>query len=81
MGEFKKGAFFMALDLGIPILPVTINGTGKILPPGTIDLFPGRATIEIHRPIAVDGYTLENMGDMIAEVRSVIEKGLNASGS
>ncbi len=81
MGEFKKGAFFMALDLGIPILPITINGTGKILPPGTIDLFPGRATMEIHRPIAVDGYTLENMGDLMAEVRAVIEKGLNTNES
>ncbi len=33
MGDFKKGAFYMALDLGIPVLPITIIGTGKILPP------------------------------------------------
>ena len=32
MGPFKKGAFKMALDLGLPILPVTIKGTRAILP-------------------------------------------------
>ncbi|MBN2223590.1 MAG: 1-acyl-sn-glycerol-3-phosphate acyltransferase [Deltaproteobacteria bacterium] len=81
MGEFKKGAFIMALDLGIPILPVTITGTSKILPPGTINLLPGRAVMTIHRPISVEGYTLENVGDLMGKVRSVIQGTLDASAS
>ncbi len=81
MGDFKKGAFFMALDLGIPILPITITGTGKVLPPGTINLFPGRVTMTIHKPIPVTGYSLENMGDLMGEVRSVIQGGLDANAS
>jgi 1-acyl-sn-glycerol-3-phosphate acyltransferase len=76
MGDFKKGAFIMALDLGIPILPITITGTNKILPPGTVNLMPGRVRMTIHEPIAVSGYTLETMGDLMAEVRSVIQGGL-----
>jgi len=32
IGNFKKGAFKMALDLDLPILPVTIIGTKEILP-------------------------------------------------
>ena len=79
MGDFKKGAFFMALDLGIPILPVTITGTKDILPPGTVNLMPGRVTMTIHKPITVSGYTLETMEDLMAEVRSVIQGGLDKS--
>ncbi len=79
MGDFKKGAFFMALDLGIPILPVTITGTKDILPPGTVNLMPGRVRMTIHKPIAVSGYTLETIGDLMAEVRSVIQGGLDKS--
>jgi len=73
MGEFKKGAFVMALDLGIPILPISITGTEKILPPGTIDLMPGRVAMKIHRPIPVEGYTLQNIEDLMGTVRSVIQ--------
>jgi 1-acyl-sn-glycerol-3-phosphate acyltransferase len=76
MGEFKKGAFIMALDLGIPILPITITGTNKILPPGTVNLMPGRVTMTIHKPISVDGFTLDTVEDLMAEVRSVIQGGL-----
>lgn len=81
MGDFKKGAFIMALDLGIPILPVTITGTGKILPPHTMDLMPGRVTMKIHKPIAVDGYSVETMGELMSTVRSVIESGLDTKAS
>jgi len=51
---FKKGAFVMAKDLDLPILPITILGTDKILPSDTFDLCPGRAQMVIHRPIPVE---------------------------
>jgi 1-acyl-sn-glycerol-3-phosphate acyltransferase len=79
MGEFKKGAFVMALDLGIPILPITITGTEKILPPGTINLMPGRVVMKIHPPISVEGYTIGNVGDLMASVRAVIQEGLDTN--
>jgi 1-acyl-sn-glycerol-3-phosphate acyltransferase len=77
MGDFKKGAFYMALDLGIPILPITIIGTGKVLPPHTIDLFPGRARMIIHEPIPVAGYDMKNVEALMERVRTVIQKSLD----
>ncbi len=38
---FKKGAFRMATDLGLPVLPVTLAGTREILPAKSLQLFPG----------------------------------------
>ncbi|HQB93162.1 MAG TPA: lysophospholipid acyltransferase family protein [Smithellaceae bacterium] len=76
LGEFKKGAFKMALDLKLPILPITIIGTNKILPSNSIDLFPGRARMIIHKPIDTSGYTDANLDELVSLTRRVVESGL-----
>ncbi len=74
---FKKGAFRMALDLGLPILPVTIVGTREILPPNTMRAFPGRAKLIFHPPIDIAGYERRNMRKLIDRVRATIESGFD----
>ena len=74
---FKKGAFFFALDLKLPILPVSIVNTRNVLPARTLKLFPGRAKMVIHPPIPVDGYTSENMNELMDKTRQVIQEGLD----
>ncbi|RJP34062.1 MAG: 1-acyl-sn-glycerol-3-phosphate acyltransferase [Actinobacteria bacterium] len=76
LGEFKKGAFVLARDLGLPILPVTITGTREILPPKTLDLFPGRATMKIHAPVDIDEYDDESLDRLSRDVRDIIQRGL-----
>lgn len=49
---FKMGAFKLAKELDLPILPVTINGAGKILPANTLSLNPGTMEMIIHEPIS-----------------------------
>ena len=51
---FKKGAFRMAQELNLPILPVTIQNTRHILPSDTIDLRPGFTRMIIGKPISVE---------------------------
>lgn len=75
MGPFKKGAFKLALDLGLPILPVTISGTGKIWPADTIDIKPGRSGLLIHKPIDITNYTEDSIRELMIHARNVIEKG------
>jgi 1-acyl-sn-glycerol-3-phosphate acyltransferase len=72
LGRFKKGAFKMALDLQVPILPVTISGTRAILPTNSFDLFPGRACMTIHPPIDIAGYNDENIDALMARTRETI---------
>ena len=76
LGAFKKGAFKMAVDLRLPILPITIVGTRDILPTDSVDLFPGRARMIIHKPIDTAGYTDDNLDELVDRARSVIESGL-----
>jgi 1-acyl-sn-glycerol-3-phosphate acyltransferase len=74
--EFKKGAFVMSLDLGLPLLPVSIVDTKYILPSGTYDLFPGRVTLVIHEPVSSKGYDEENLDALILKVWGVIKEGI-----
>jgi 1-acyl-sn-glycerol-3-phosphate acyltransferase len=71
-GNFKKGAFKLALDLNLPVLPVTIIGTRKILPTGTINLLPGRVRMIIHNPIDINQYNEESMQDLMLAARKII---------
>ena len=73
MRPFKKGAFRMALDLQLPILPITIRGTREILPSDTTSLYPGRATMIIHPAIPIDDYDRTCLDDLIVRTRQVIE--------
>ena len=77
LGEFKKGAFKMALDLNLPILPVIIKGTENILPVKTLDLFPGCAQLIIGKPIAVDNYDDSNIDELMQKTKEAMESNLN----
>jgi len=76
MREFKKGGFMMALDLGLPILPISVSGTHKILPGKSLKLLPGHARISIHEPIDVSRYSLATRDELMADVRFAIASGL-----
>ena len=73
---FKKGAFRLALDQDIPILPVTLVGTRDILPAKTLSLFPGKARMVIHPVVEPGGRTLAQMDELMAETRQAINSAL-----
>ncbi len=77
LGEFKKGAFKFALDIGVPLLPVTIINSRRILPPDSINLLPGRVTMIVHEKIDVKGYGDADIGELMSKVRSSIQSGLD----
>ena len=73
---FKKGAFNFALESGFPILPVTIKGTGKILPSNSTALFPGKVELVIHKPLSVDEYSRDNIHKLMDQSKKIIESEL-----
>lgn len=76
IGIFKKGAFKMAIDLGIPVLPITINGTRKILPKGSLDLMPGNVSMIIHKPISVKDYNEQSINELMDRTKMIINSAL-----
>ena len=77
MHEFKKGAFKFALDMGLPVLPVTIAGSRNVLPAKSMKLFAGRVKLVIHDPIDIGTYSEETMDELMDAARRRIEQGLN----
>ena len=71
-GIFKRGAFKLALDLELPILPVSLINTRNILPAGSMKIMPGKVKMVIHKPISIDGYDDKNMNELIEKVQNQI---------
>jgi 1-acyl-sn-glycerol-3-phosphate acyltransferase len=73
---FKKGAFRIAIDADLPILPVTIVGTREILPAKTLRLYPGRVRVVVHPVIEHRNTDLEHIRDLMVKTRDVIASAL-----
>jgi 1-acyl-sn-glycerol-3-phosphate acyltransferase len=52
--RFKPGAFRLAVSLGVPVLPVTIDGGFRAWPPGRVLPRPAPITITYHAPLSAD---------------------------
>ncbi len=77
LGRFKKGAFMMAVQTGIPILPVTSNGAFKVLPKKTVWFRPGHITVTIGDPIVTAGLTEKDVPDLMESTRAAVSKNLD----
>jgi len=79
MLEFKKGAFSMAKRGKATVVPMTILGTGRIMPGGKeYFCYPSRpgTRIVIHDPISAEKVQEMSDADLMEQVRTVIESGL-----
>jgi 1-acyl-sn-glycerol-3-phosphate acyltransferase len=70
--EFKKGGFSLALERGFEILPVTVNGSRRIMPKGSLVFTPGVIEVVVGDPIDVLSYTRENIQDLMDRTRGVV---------
>lgn len=82
LGEFKKGAFVMALKARIPIMPVTVLNTREVQPPGTYFIRPGQVEVIFHDPIPTNNLTLDDRNQLAEMTRAAIASALpEAAGS
>ncbi|SRR5579871_743013 len=71
-GEFKRGAALLAIQAGVPLLPVAIKGTRECLQPDSLHVRPGRVTVRFGRPIPTSGLTHRDAGRLIEETRNAV---------
>ncbi|HOM28217.1 MAG TPA: lysophospholipid acyltransferase family protein [Deltaproteobacteria bacterium] len=72
IAPFKKGGFLVALEKGLPILPVTVNGSRRVLPKKSLVFTPGPIEVVVADPIDTTGYSRENLQELVDRTRSVI---------
>jgi 1-acyl-sn-glycerol-3-phosphate acyltransferase len=71
---FKKGPFHLAMETGVPVIPVTMLGTMEIMPKGSAFCRGGTATVIFHPPI--DPKSFSSRKDLMQAVNDVIESAL-----
>lgn len=72
LGQFKKGGFMVAMQNDLPILPVTVNGSAKVLPRKGVVFSPGKIHVVVDRPIITEGYDRDNLEELMENTRGVI---------
>ncbi len=71
---FKKGPFYLAMECGVPVVPVTITGTHYIMPKARFAIKPGTVTVIFHPPIEPNDFGSREC--LMEKVRVVIDGGL-----
>lgn len=76
MGEFKPGSFKLALKAEVPIVPVTIRGSYRIMEQNGFLIKPAEVEVIISEPIATKGLTKEESANLPERVREIIGNNL-----
>ena len=71
---FKKGPFYLALECGVPVIPMTIVGTHYAMPKTRFAIKPGPVKVIFHSPIEPKDFG--DRDSLMEKVRAVIESGL-----
>jgi 1-acyl-sn-glycerol-3-phosphate acyltransferase len=71
---FKKGPFYLAMESGVPVVPVTIVGTHHILPKRRFSIRAGTVTVVFHSPLNPQQFS--DRDALLAAVRDSIESAL-----
>jgi 1-acyl-sn-glycerol-3-phosphate acyltransferase len=77
LGDFKKGVFVMAINAGVPVMPVTICSSRAIQPPGRFAIRPGTVRLIFHKEIPTTGLQPEDRDRLLLATRAAIDQGLS----
>jgi putative phosphoserine phosphatase/1-acylglycerol-3-phosphate O-acyltransferase len=71
LGAFKKGAFHLAMQAGVPIVPIVIHNASDIAPKGDFVFRPGKVRVEVLEPIQTQNWRVEDLDQHVNDVRQL----------
>jgi 1-acyl-sn-glycerol-3-phosphate acyltransferase len=75
---FKKGAFHMAIEAGVPVVPVSVDGAFDAMPPGSLRFKRVPMRVVLHDPIPTTGLTAEDVDALADRVRAIVASEVRA---
>jgi putative phosphoserine phosphatase/1-acylglycerol-3-phosphate O-acyltransferase len=66
---FKKGAFHIAMQAGVPVVPIILRNAGQLMWRGEMIAHPGTLQVAVLEPITTDSWRLEDLDTHVMEVR------------
>ena len=80
MGEFKSGSFKLATKSKVPIVPLTIDGTYRVMEANKILIKPSNINFYVHKPIYTDKLSKEEITKLPETVEHIIRSKLPNKG-
>jgi putative phosphoserine phosphatase/1-acylglycerol-3-phosphate O-acyltransferase len=76
LNRFKKGAFHLAMQAGVPIVPVVIRNAGDVMWRGSLVIRPGVIDVAVLKPIGTKSWKVAELGDRIEKIHARFERAL-----
>ena len=70
--RFKKGSFAIAIEAGIPVVPVACAGAHRIMKKNSLIIRPGKVTVRFGKPIDASDYTVERRDELAQRVHDAV---------
>jgi 1-acyl-sn-glycerol-3-phosphate acyltransferase len=75
VARFKGGSFLLAIEAGLPIVPLSIIGTRKVMPKGRLRTEPADVALVVHDPIqppAIESPTIQDARELADRVHAIV---------
>lgn len=74
MAPFKKGAFHLAMQAGVPVVPIVIHNSGDVAPKGDFVFRPATVEVTVLPPVDTSHWRAETMDDHVRQVRNMFAR-------
>jgi putative phosphoserine phosphatase/1-acylglycerol-3-phosphate O-acyltransferase len=71
LAPFKKGAFHLAMQAGVPIVPIVIQNSSDIMPKGDMIYRPATIKVDVLPPVETDDWSADTIDEHVATVRDM----------
>lgn len=68
---FKKGGFYMAMQAGVPVVPIVMRNAGDLMRPHSMVMSSGTIDVAVLKPVSTKTWTHDNLGSQVAKVRKM----------
>jgi len=72
LGPFKAGSFLLAVEAGLPIVPVSVDGSRFVMQKGRLMTCPGHVWLTVHAPIETTGLSVSDARALGERVKAIV---------
>jgi 1-acyl-sn-glycerol-3-phosphate acyltransferase len=76
VGRFKGGIFLLAIETGLPIVPVSVINSRAVMPKGRLMVCPATVRVVVHEAVLTTGMTREDARKLADRTREIVVSGL-----
>lgn len=81
VGRFKGGVFLLAIEAGVPIVPLSVTGSRHVMRKGRLMTCPGQVGLVVHEPVPTTGLTAADAKALADRVRDIVRSGVDEPSS